>query len=205
MKLRFLKIGLPSVLGLLGAALAAGQVQAQVTTESQDVIGQGLAGPVVAMNGAKLSRSSTGLNVSLRMPAPEPGSYNYPPGNAFNPTAVPGPPEAFSLWLFAFNQPGDCLSDPCDLADFFAGRGDGGAFNAAGHIVGVGGQNLQLSGRVSLNSEPFLGSFLMEPMTAEVHLAVAPHGLVNPEFMPAQIQTPIGDPSYWWFALFLPD
>lgn len=200
---RFFKNGIPYVVGLCTALLTVGQASAQVMTETQDVFGQGLAGPVVAMDGAKLTRSRTGLNVSLRMPAPEPESYNYPPANPFNPAAVPGPPEAFSLWVFVFNHPEDCLSDPCDLADFAAGRGAGGAFNGAGHIVGGG--NLQLSGRVSLTSEPFQGSPLLEPMTAEVHLAVAPHGLVNPEFMPAQIQTPIGDPSFWWFALFLLD
>lgn len=203
MNARLFKNGIPCVVGLCTALLTVGQASAQVMTETQDVFGQGLAGPVVAMDGAKLTRSSTGLNVSLRMRAPEPESYNYPPGNAFNPAAEPGPPEAFSLWVFVFNHPEDCLSDPCDLADFAAGRGAGGAFNGAGHIVG--GRNLQLSGRVSLTSEPFQGSPLLEPMTAEVHLAVAPHGLVNPEFMPAQIQTPIGGPDHWWFALFLLD
>lgn len=203
MNARIIKNGIPCAVGLCAALLAVGQASAQVVTETQDVFGQGLAGPVVAVNGAKLTRYNTGLNVSLRMPAPQPDSYNYPPGNAFNPPAEPGPPEAFSLWVFAFNHPEDCLSDPCDLADFFAARGTGGAFNGAGHIVGGG--NLQLSGRVSLTSAPFLGSPLLEPMTAEVHLAVAPHGLVNPEFMPAQIQTPIGGPDHWWFALFLLD
>lgn len=197
------RTGVASLAAMLLLTLTTASAAAPASKESADVQGQGMGGPVVSPDGATLTRSETGLNVSLRMRAPEPESYNYPPGNAFNPAAEPGPPEAFSLWVFAFNHPEDCLSDPCDLADFAAGRGAGGAFNGAGHIVG--GRNLQLSGRVSLTSAPFQGSPLLEPMTAEVHLAVAPHGLVNPEFMPAQIQTPIGGPDHWWFALFLVD
>ena len=32
-------------------------------------------------------------------------------------------------------------------------------------------------------------------------LAVAPHGLLVPELMPQQINTPVGNPSFWWLAL----
>jgi len=43
---------------------------------------------------------------------------------------------------------------------------------------------------------------LTDPQTAEVHLAVAPHGALQPETLPNQITTPIGDPSFWWVAFF---
>lgn len=188
--------------GLLLVSLA-GTVSAQIVKEIEDVSGQGMGGPVVSPGGATLMRFDTGLNVGLRMPTPEPGTYSYPPGNAFNPDAEMGHPEAFSLWVFVFNNPDDCDSVPCTITDFAAGRGSGGAFNAGGHVVG--GSTLQLSGRVSLTSEPFMGSPLLEPQTAEVHLAVAPHGAVQPEFMPNQIKTPIGNPNdHWWLAIFLP-
>jgi hypothetical protein len=76
----------------------------------------------------------------------------------------------------------------------------GGAFNVAGHIVG--GSNLSLDGHASVNSTPFGGSTLLEPRTAEVHLAVAPHGKLVPELLPDQITKPIGNPSFWWLAIF---
>lgn len=186
---------------LTAGTLATGAANAQVTKETADVVGQGLAGSVVAEEGATVLRSDTGVSVSLRIPTPMPGSYVYPPGNAFQPLgALIGHPEAFSLWVFVFNSPEDCLASPCDLADFAAGRGAGGAFNGGGHVVG--GSTLQLSGRVTLNSEPFAGTALMEPRTAAVHLAVAPHGALQPDVMPNQIKMPIGTPAHWWLAIF---
>lgn len=195
--------GVVSLVAMLLLTLTTASTAAPASKESADVQGQGMGAPVVSPDGATLIRSDTGLNVSLRMATPEPDSYNYPAGNAFNPDAIPGHPEVFTLWVFVFNFPDDCSADPCDLADFAAGRGAGGAFLGAGHVVG--GPELRLSGRVSLTSEPFAGSPLLAPQSAEVHLAVAPHGAVQPEFLPAQIQTPIGDPSFWWLAFFLFD
>jgi len=185
----------------LGLAAAA---HAQTTSESADVVGQGLGGAVVAADGASLRRSDNGLTVSLRMPTPSPGSYMYPGPSMFQPEgAYPGQPEAYSFWVFVFNTPQDCAESACTIAEFFAGVGTGGAFNAGGHIVG--GPNLQLSGHLTLNSTPFLGSPILNPTTAEVHLAVAPHGALQPAVLPEQITTPIGTPAHWWLALFLID
>lgn len=98
---------------LVGAAPAA----ASVATETADVIGQGPAGPVVSTDGATIQRNQSGISIQLTMPTPEPGSYDYPPANAFHPEgARPGHPEAFSLWVFVFNHPDEC-SDPCDGND----------------------------------------------------------------------------------------
>ena len=175
-------------------------VEAGVSTETGDVFGQGMTGPVVSSGGATLKRSENGLSVKLTMPTPEPGTYMYPPGNAFQPEgAIPGHPEAYSLWAFVFNYP-DLCSDPCDSNDLGATSAQGGAFNAGGHVVGGG--TLNLSGRVSRNSSPFTGSRLLEPLTAEVHLAVAPHGKLQPRVLPDQIKKPIGSPGFWWLALF---
>lgn len=174
--------------------------EAGVSTETRDVFGQGMGGPVVSPDGATLRRSDNGLSVKLTMPTPEPGTYMYPPGNTFQPEgAIPGHPEAYSLWVFVFNYPNLC-SDPCDSNDLGATPAQGGAFNAAGHIVGSG--TLNLGGRVSKNSTPFVGSRLLEPQTAEVHLAVAPHGELQPGILPDQIKKPLGSPGFWWLALF---
>ena len=190
---------------LLGAGLVAGNAAGdQVQIETADVHGQGFPAPIVSPDGARLIRSDTGITISVRMPTPEPLTYAYPPGNAFNPDAEPGHPEVYSLWGFVFNFPEDCDAAPCTLDDFLAGRGAPGAFNVAGHVVG--GPTLQLSGHISLESEQFGGaSRLLMPRTAEVHVAVAPHGRLQSGAMPAQIKTPIGSSDYWWMAFFLPE
>ena len=66
----------------------------------------------------------------------------------------------------------------------------------------VGGPNLTLSGQINRNTDPFAGFALEKPQDVEVHLAVAPHGGLDPGIMPDQIKTPAGDPSLWWLALF---
>jgi hypothetical protein len=62
--------------------------------------------------------------------------------------------------------------------------------------------DLNLSGHVSMNTTPFRGSALLEPRTAEVHLAVAPHGALQPDVLPDQITKPLGTPAHWWTAVF---
>lgn len=156
-----------------------------VLSETADVFGQSPDGPVVAQNGATLRRTSKGISIKLTMPTPEPGEYEYPTeGVAFS---GPGHPEVFTLWAFIFNDP------PSDDWD--------GAFAVAGHVVG--GSTLTLSGNISLDTEPFLGSKLENPREAEVHLAIAPHGALDPELLPEALQTPTGPgPDIWWLALF---
>jgi hypothetical protein len=196
--------GAVAALSLMATAVSVTPAGAAgVTTETRDVRGQGPGGPVVAEDGAMLQRSDNGLSAKLTMPTPEPGTYNYPPAQTVPfpfPAAVPGHPEAYSLWVFVFNYPALC-SQPCDSNDLgVAAPARGGAFNAAGHVVG--GSNLQLDGHVSMNSTPFSGSMLLEPRTAEVHFAVAPHGALDPALLPDQITKPIGNPSFWWIAIF---
>lgn len=156
-----------------------------VMTASTDVFGQGHDGPVIAENGATLKRTPNGISMKLTMPAPEPGEYQYPTsGVAFS---GPGHPEVFTLWGFIFNDPS---AEDWD-----------GAFAVAGHATG--GPHLTLSGHISLNTEPFLGEKLTNPKEAKVHLAVAPHGGLDPNLMPEALQTPTGPgPDIWWIALF---
>lgn len=178
-----LKAGAASVaaLGLVGPVAATGH---GVTSETEDVFGQGPSGSVVAPGGATIKRTAKGISMNVSMPTPDSGEYQYPESGVY---AGAGHPEAFSLWAFVFNDP---ASEDWD-----------GAFFVAGHVVG--GSTLNLSGRVSTNSEPFAGEPLDNPEGAEVHLAVAPHGALDPELMPEQIKTPTGPgPTIWWLALF---
>jgi len=172
-----------------------------VSEQTADVVGQSSAGAVVAENGATILRTSNGITARVRMPTPAPFSYEYPPPNAFQPDVFEGAPEVFTGWIFIFNDP-DACDGPCDGGDLSNPAARGGAYNFAGHVVG--GPTLNLAGHVSVGSEPFVGFPLDDPENAEVHLAVAPHGQLQPHMLPNQITTPIGNPNYWWAAVFLP-
>jgi hypothetical protein len=192
------------IAALIGAAAVIAMVlpahAASVTSQTEDVIGQGVSGPVYATDSAWLMRSDTGVTAKMSIPTPEPGSYNYPPGNVFQPNgAVPGHPEAFSFWAFVFNHPELC-SGPCDFDDLGPTPAQGGVYNVGGHIEG--GSTLTLSGRIEVGETPFGGMALSQPRTAFVHLAIAPHGQLDPALLPTQITKPIGSPDYWWVALF---
>ncbi len=178
--------------------------------QTANVAGQGPGGPVVSENGATLIRTRNGITIALSMATPGPGSYNYPPANPFQTVApVPGTPEVFTGWAFIFNHPERCAvpfqcvpGNPSALNDFAANRGDGGAYNFAGHAISGGG-SLNLVGHISVGETLFGGvSPLRNPAGADVHVAVAPHGVLVPELLPEQINTPVGNPSFWWIAVF---
>lgn len=144
---------------------------------------------VYAEDAASLRRTKNSISFKVQMPTPEPGEYIYPTEGEY--IAGEGHPEAYSLWVFVFDD---------ELGEF----GDfpwSSAFLGGGHVVG--GPNLTLSGQLSRSSEPFAGFDLENPQEAEIHLAVAPHGALEPELMPGQIKTPSGPgPDIWWVALF---
>lgn len=163
--------------------------------ESADILDQG-EGPALVTDGARLTRTSDGLSVRTAMPTPEPDSYTYPQSGVFS---GPGHPEGFTLWAFVFNVPAGC-TDPCNGDDLGDTPAQGGAFFVTGHLVG--GKQLTLAGRISTQDSPAVGAALQNPLGAEVHLAVAPHGGLDSSAMPDQIKTPTGPPSVWWVALF---
>ena len=176
--------------------------------EQADIASQGPGGPVVSPGGAGIHRTANGVTAKVSMPTPEPGSYAYPQG----PTAsgVAGHPEAFTLWVFIFFNPEACDGD-CDGPDLTTNLDVvAGAFNAGGHLVG--GPNLTISGKVNQQSALF-GGPNAESITAalelgytiagaEIHLAVVPHGALDPHLLPEAIKTPVGNASFWWIALF---
>ena len=175
---RILKAGAVSAGSLSMTGVASAN---RPTTETEDIFGQGLDGNVVAEDGARLRRNDSGINTKITMPTPEPGTYEYPADDMEE-----GPPEAFTLWVFVF--------DDHEAGDWT------GAFLGGGHVVS--GPRLTLSGRVTKNTEPFAGDQLENPRDADVHFAVAPHGKVDPDELPDQIKTSPGCPGCWWYALF---
>ena len=175
------------------AAIWPAMAGAGADKETQDVAIQG-GGGVYAADAATLIRTSNGLNITVTIPTPKPGSYLYPGG------AVEGSPEVFTGWAIVFNYP-DMCSGPCDGDDLGADKpAKGGVYNIAGHMTG--GSTLTMSGHVSVGQAPFAFAPLQLPATADVHIAIAPHGQLDPSQMPAQISTPIGGPPVWWVALF---
>lgn len=167
---------------------------AAVSLQTEPVAGQGAGG--VEVGTAVLTRAPHTLGVSLTMSTPASGSYAYPEG-----AADAGGPEVFSLWAFVFADPSKCGDDGCaGLADVAASGG--GVFNVAGHPAG--GETLQLSGTITHHTTPFRENQLSVAAIpgAEVHLAVAPHGTLDPEQMPEQATLPIGSPDFWWIAVF---
>lgn len=166
--------------------------------EHADVSNQG-GGGVYAAAGASLVRQPTGLQARLAMPTPASGSYLYPAGT------TPGEPEVFTLWIFVFNFPELC-SDPCDLNDLGTDKpAQGGAYNGGGHVAE--GHSLTIAGRIGVGETPFDHPVidmapLTNPATAVVHLAIAPHGELDPTKLPNEFRIPTGSPAYWWVAMF---
>ena len=170
--------------------------------EYTDVLNQGGIG-VYAANGAQLVRQPSGVRLSLTMPTPEPGTYVYAPGR----TNV-GQPEVFTLWAFIFNYPDKCVG-PCDGNDLgVATAAKGGVYNVCGHPAS--GNMLSIAGRIAVGEHPLNTPAgiptapLESPGTAEIHLAVAPHGALDPSLLPDDFHLPTGSPTCgcWWVAFF---
>ena len=151
----FTTIGVLAVAALFTSAstmLAKGVVK-----QTANVVGQGPTGPIVAEDGATVTRTKNGVGIALTMPTPQAGSYDYPPPNPFQPVPpVPGTPEVFTGWAFIFNQPENCaVPNQCVPPppgapapnDFTTARG--GVYNFAGHPVSGGGA-LNLVGQISV-------------------------------------------------------
>lgn len=203
---------LVTVIATVGLVALMAATAAANPWETEDIFGQGMGGPTVAVDGAKINRGATGISASVTMPTPEPGTYMYPTG----PTASgeEGHPEAFSLWAFLFFNPEECaVPSNCGPADLITDPDVvAGAFNVGGHLVA--GPTLTISGRVTENTPTFgdnlgLAETIGEALAmgysvadAEVHIAVAPHGGLAPELLPEQFTTPAGNPNFWWIALF---
>jgi hypothetical protein len=200
---------LATMVAAASLVLTATSASAASGWESADVVGQGLAGPVVATGGAAILRTPNGVVASLRMSTPEPGSYTYPTGPTGS--GIAGHPEAFSLWVFIFYNPEACASAICGPGDLMTNPAViAGAYNAGGHVEG--GPNLNLGGSVNKDRFSFggpnaetLGQALAmgyDLADAEIHLAVAPHGALDPALLPGSISTPVGGPPTWWLAIF---
>lgn len=201
---------LAGVVAVATLAFSSG-IAAANSTELADIVGQGLAGPIVAADGAAIQRTPNGVNAMVSLPTPVPGSYTYPVGPTGS--GVAGHPEVYSLWVFVFFNPEECATSICGPGDLMNDPAVvAGAFNAGGHVAG--GPQLTIAGSVNHRSPTFggpnaetLGTALSmgyDLADADIHLAIAPHGALAPELLPESIGTPVGTPGHWWLSIFPP-
>jgi hypothetical protein len=188
--------------------VAAGPAFAKVTKQTAHVMNQNGVGDY-AEDAAHLTRKTNGISIRVSVPVPQPNYYEYPPLGVVTPSASP---EVFTGWAFVFNHPENCENGPgkCSGPDLFNEDVEAGVYNFAGHPTGAGG-NLVLTGSIQVG-QPAGGppdstmAPLSNPGGAEVHVAIAPHGQIDPSNMPAQANTPVGSPACgcWWVAVFTP-
>ncbi|NNE94891.1 MAG: hypothetical protein HKN24_02580 [Acidimicrobiales bacterium] len=194
------------------ATIAAGVAQAagnsRVIHRRADVMVQG-GGDVYQSRGAYLQRMDHSLEVWWSVKTPESGSYVYPtpdmvpPGAPPHPPLEPGDDEVFTLWLFVFDNPELCSDGVCDGDDV-------GNVGVGGSVYQVDGEiayrtRLRMSGKVRLGQAAANGPGLSNPLGAEVHVAMAPHGAARDGAdLIRQLNSPVGNPTLWWAALFLP-
>lgn len=204
-------VGLMGIIVIAAAVVTSGDKAG--IGEVADVGGQGGEGEPIAVDGAWIERSADGLRVRSAVRTPSPGSYEYPTGDMVPETAQPHPEvfvgsaddrEVFTMWTFVFNRPELCTDGSCDVDDLAADAPAlGGVFQTDGRIASD--DDLELVGSVRLGQIPSTGSPLTNPMGAEVHLAIAPHGRsLTGLDLTRQLNGPLGNPTLWWAATFLP-
>lgn len=181
--------------------------------QTADMSGQGGTEPVLAKNGAQLTRRADGVVAEIDVGTPVPGSYEYPTNDLVPPWADPHPrvasgasgaPEIFTAWVFAFNFPELCTDGACgrdDLGPDAAARG--GSYQLDGLIADE--ETMVFSGHIRVGQSPLSGAPLENPGGAEVHLAIAPHGRALPGADGwRQLNGPLGNATLWWSASFAP-
>lgn len=184
------------------------------TGQVSNVMEQGASESILAVDGAALVRSEDGIQVREAVPTPPPGSYEYPVSAMVPLWATPHPevfpgsvdePEAFTLWVIAFNNPHLCTDGVCDADDLLPdAAAEGGVYQVDGRVAGE--SEIEFAGGVRLGQEPLNGATLDNPLGAEVHLFMAPHGkaLTGPDLW-RQLNGPVGNPALWWTAVFSPE
>ncbi len=208
-----------AALFLLVAALLLGAVRLLIyergNTEWQtaDVRDQGAAKSPLATDGAALMRRDDGFRIRVDVPTPTPGGYEYPTGDMIPPWAEAHPavaqgaadaPEVFTLWVFVFNNPSSCTDDQCDLDDLAPDApAGGGTYQVDGRIADD--DEMHFEGVIRLGEMPVNGVPLIDPHGSEVHVAIAAHGRARTGTdLHRQLNGPVGDPSLWWAATFVP-
>lgn len=166
-------------------------------------------------------RSEDKVHLHLDLVTPEAGSYTYP---ETIPEEAQAQPEVFTGWAFVFNYPENCET-PYDCgANDFDGAAKGGVYNfggisnqlsqdSGGEVVLNGATDgfVRITGDILAGQEqrsdlpPGTTTFALEnPMGAEIHAAIAPHGQFDAATIADELYNPTGNPGCgcWWVAVF---
>lgn len=195
-----LGIAVVASIGAFGIAVDAGG-GGHTTSQKADVAEQG-GGDVYQHNGAKLIRTDHSVEAKWKVPTPTPGSYTYPDPAPTHPPIEPGYPEVFTLWMFVFDNPELCSDGVCDGNDIGDTPARGSVYQADGEIAYQ--HQVRMGGKVRLGQTPLAGLGLSNPLGAEVHVAMAPHGqATDGDGLITQLNTGAGSPPFWFTAFFL--
>lgn len=208
---------------LIPAATAAQPepIQAALVENGPVIYGE----PTLRAEEALITRHEDKLVFEVRMDTPDPGSYVYPDTVE---DARKAPPEVFTAWAFVFNNPEHCKGmeeegwEWCGAADF-SHDVRAGVYGVAGHVTAIdheGGSfildrasdgQMIMRGEIALGDQPWpdlppgeTTYPLSNPLGAEVHLAIAPHGQVDPATIAEELYGPAGTPlcGCWWLSFF---
>jgi len=101
------------------------------------------------------------------------------------------PGEAVTSWFGIFNNPRNCATRPCTMADFSNPAVEVSIVNFGGQIIGLDGSATYGAFlKVGDTSGAFIGPGLLNPMKAEIHIVTRSHGpaiLNNPEVLKQQL------------------
>jgi hypothetical protein len=225
------RLGLSLVLTGSLALLAGGAHAAEVGEQAsfiENFATVSVGGPeILTPENTSIVRTEDGLTITLKMPTPEPGSYHYPEGI---PPEAQAAPEIFTGWAFIFNHPENCVSFaevPRCGPDDFTEEAMASVYNFSGHASSLSHERgdlvldagtdgmIVLSGTINSgdpvypNVPPNALTFPLEnPMGAEIHASIAPHGQLNVTTMDleAELSSPQGGPGCdcIWLATFIP-
>jgi hypothetical protein len=191
----------------IGSAVVDAHGRGHQPRQRSDVMEQG-GGGTYERRGAKLVRSDHSLEVTWHVATPWPETYTYPtpdmvpPGAPLHPPIEPGYPEVFTLWLFVFDHPELCSDAVCDGNDVGDTAARGSVYQLDGEIAY--GHRLKMGGKVRIGQAAANGLGLSNPLGAEVHVAMAPHGTaLDGAELVHQLNSGVGGPPLWFAAAFL--
>ena len=208
---------------LLISATTLGQAEAQTASSVENAPVEKLGhAPTLTAEDALLTRYEDHLAFEITMDTSDPGTYIYPPEIADERKA---PPEVFTGWAFVFNNPEHCVGPESCGADDFSDDVQAGVYGVAGHVTAIDHEGASFiydrgtDGRMILRGEIAVGDPqwpdlppeeastypLSNPLGAEVHFAIAPHGQVDPATIAQELYSPAGTPlcDCWWVAFFV--